>query len=117
MIHQHSEMKTEVKERLRGGQGSPAFRYLFSAEELGNRAEMLATVTLEPGASIGEHPHQGNGEVYYILSGAAQLTEDGVTREIHAGDAEFCADGHTHAIRNHTAEAVTFLALIVKDLT
>ena len=43
MIHQHSEMKTEVKERLRGGQGSPAFRYLFSAEELGNRAEMLAT--------------------------------------------------------------------------
>ena len=51
MIHQHSEMKTEVKERLRGGQGSPAFRYLFSAEELGNRAEMLATVTLEPGAT------------------------------------------------------------------
>lgn len=38
-----------------------------------------------------------------------------MTREIHAGDAEFCADGHTHAIFNHTSEPTVFLALILSD--
>lgn len=115
MIHLHSDMTTEVKEHIRGGEGCPAFRYLFSAEELGKRADMLATVTLEPGASVGEHPHVGNGEVYFILSGSATVIEDGVAHVLHPGDAEFCADGHTHAIVNHTCEPTVFLALIVSD--
>lgn len=115
MIHLCSQMATAVKHNLRGGTGSPAFRYLFTPEELGSRADLLATVTLQPGESIGEHPHNGNGELYYILSGAAMVAEDGVETELHAGDAEFCADGHIHAIRNHTNAPVTFLALIVTD--
>ena len=113
MFHLHSQMQTELKPNLRGGVGSPAFCHLFSKEDMGNRASMLAAVTLHPGESVGEHPHVDNCEVYYILSGSAMVAEDGVETELHAGDAEFCADGHTHAIRNHTNAPVTFLALIV----
>lgn len=115
MIHFHGDMTTEVKHNVRGGDGSPAFRHLFSAAELGNRADLLAAVTLQPGESVGEHPHTGNGEVYFILSGSAMVAEDGVETELHAGDAEFCADGHTHAIRNHTDAPTTFLGLIVSN--
>lgn len=115
MIHLHDQMTTAVKHNIRGGAGSPSFRYLFTPEELGNRAELLTTITLQPGESVGEHPHIGNGELYYILSGAAMVAEDGAETELHAGDAEFCADGHTHAIRNHTDAPTTFLALILTD--
>ena len=115
MIHHLSDMTTEVKHHVRDGAGSPSFRYIFTPSDLGGRADLLAAVTLQPGESGGEHPHVGNGEVYLLLNGSAMVAEDGVEYELHAGDAEFCADGHTHAIRNHTAEAVTFLALIVKD--
>ena len=115
MIHLHDQMTTAVKHNIRGGAGSPSFRYLFTPEELENRAELLTTITLQPGESVGEHPHIGNGELYYILSGAAMVAEDGAETELHAGDAEFCADGHTHAIRNHTDAPVTFLALILTD--
>ena len=63
----------------------------------------------------GAHPHETNGEAYYILEGAATVTEDGESRELHAGDAEFCADGHTHSIRNHTGSVTRFLAVIVPN--
>ena len=59
-------------------------------------------MTLQAGESVGVHPHVGNGEVYYLLSGSATVAEDSEERILQPGDAEFCADGHTHAIRNHT---------------
>ena len=115
MFHLKSEMTNEIRSNLRGGVGDLNFCHLFSGEELGGRADMLAIVTLEPGQSIGEHPHSGNGEAYVILSGSATVIEDGVSRVLNPGDAEFCADGHTHSIVNHTDETATFLALIMKD--
>ena len=99
MFQMKDEMQTAVKHNIRGGDGSPSFRYLFSAEQLGNRAEMMAVITLRPGESVGVHPHETNGE----------------SRELHVGDAEFCADGHTHSIRNHTGSVTRFLAVIVPN--
>ena len=50
-----------------------------------------------------------------VLTGSATGTEDGEARVLNPGDAEFCADGHTHSMYNHTGEPATFLALIMKD--
>ena len=100
MFQMKDEMQTAVKHNIRGGEGSPS-------------AEMMAVITLQPGESVGVHPHETNGEAYVILEGAATVTEDGQARELHVGDAEFCADGHTHSIRNHTAAPTRFLAVIV----
>ena len=38
MFQMKDEMQTAVKHNIRGGEGSPSFRYLFSAEQLGGRA-------------------------------------------------------------------------------
>ena len=115
MFRCKSEMNVELKTNVRGGVGSPEFRHLFSQSELGDRATLFAVVTLQPGESVGEHPHTTNGEAYVVLSGKVMVAEDGVERELLPGDAEFCADGHTHAIRNHTDEPASFLALIMND--
>ena len=80
MFKAYEMMETAVKHNAQGGEGSPKFRYLFSAEELGNRAELMAVITLEPGESVGVHPHTSNGEAYFILEGGATMTEDGETR-------------------------------------
>ena len=115
MFHLKNDMTVEIKSNLRGGVGDLAFRHLFSGEELGGRADLFAIVTLQPGQSVGEHPHTTKGEAYVILTGSATVTEDGVSRVLNPGDAEFCADGHSHSIVNHTGEPATFLALIMKD--
>ena len=115
MFQMKDEMATAVKHNIRGGSGSPSFRYLFSAEQLGSRAEMMAVITLQPGESVGVHPHTENGEAYVILEGAATVSEDGQARELHVGDGEFCADGHTHSIVNHTNGVTRFLAVILPN--
>ena len=53
MFQMKDEMQTAVKHNIRGGEGSPSFCYLFSAEQLGGRAEMMAVITLQPGESVG----------------------------------------------------------------
>lgn len=112
MFKNHEQMQEIRKENVRGGAGSPLFLHLFSPEELGGRGELLSIITLQPGESVGTHPHDTNGEAYYILSGSATVTEDGESRILNVGDGEFCADGHTHSICNHTQEQMQFLAVI-----
>ena len=82
MFKAYEMMETAVKHNAQGGEGSPKFRHLFSAEEQGNRAELMAVITLEPGESVGVHPHTSNGEAYFILEGGATMTEDGETRGV-----------------------------------
>lgn len=115
MYKQISETETEIRSNVRGGVGDLAFRHLFTKEELGGRIDMLAEITLEPGQSIGVHPHETNGEAYYVCEGSVAVTEDGESRVLTVGDAEFCADGHTHSIRNHTDKTARFLAVIVPN--
>lgn len=115
MFKSNDAMTVQRREHLRGGAGAPEFRHLFSADELGGRAELLAVVTLAPGESIGAHPHETNAEAYYILSGEATVAEDGKARTLKPGDAELCADGHVHAIENRTQQPVQFLAMIVPN--
>ena len=115
MFHLKNDMNHEIKSNLRGGVGDLDFCHLFSGAELGGRADLFAVVTLQPGQSIGTHPHSANGAAYLILSGSLTVTEDGVARILNPGDAEFCADGHSHSIENHTDEPASFLALIMPD--
>ena len=115
MIHKHKERVTETKSNVRGGWGRLFFRHLFTEEELKGRATMLTTVTLKPGESIGTHTHEDNAEVYYILKGTAMVMEDGQEVQLRPGDCQLCAEGHSHAIRNHTEGIVTFLALVLPN--
>ena len=115
MIRKENDMLCKTLANVRGGEGTPHFRHLFSEEELGGRMSLLAVVTLQPGESVGSHPHDTNGEAYYVLTGSVTLEEDGKETVLTAGDAEFCADGHTHGIRNHTDAPASFLAVIAPD--
>lgn len=115
MFQMKNEQQTEIRRNVRGGNGALPFCHVFSAQQLAGRASMLARVALAPGESIGEHPHTENAEAYYVLSGELAVTEDGICRILHAGDAELCADGHVHAIENRSAQPAEFLALILPN--
>ena len=115
MFQSNDQMQHITKSNVRGGSGSPGFCYLFTEAQLGGRAEMMAEITLQPGESVGVHPHTENAEVYYLLEGSAMVSEDGTEHELQPGDAEFCADGHTHSIRNHTDAPIRFFAVVLPN--
>jgi len=55
---------------------------------------------LEPGASIGEHVHDGDEELYLILDGEGVARIDGEEKPVKAGDVIVTRSGHAHALRN-----------------
>lgn len=115
MYKMKSEMTTQMRENVRGGVGDLPFLHVFTPEDLDGRATMFATITLQPGESIGEHSHDVNGEAYFVLTGSATVTDDGESRILNVGDAEFCANGHKHSIVNHTDKEMSILAVIIPD--
>ena len=55
---------------------------------------------LKPGAYGGYHRHDGDEEIYYVLSGQAEYAQDGEVAPLGPGDATLVKSGHCHAIRN-----------------
>lgn len=100
---------------IAGGEGAGSIQYLLDKEELPAKAGLLAEVALEPGASVGYHWHHGEGELYYILTGTGEYTEDGVTTPVSAGMATYVYNGHAHGLVNTGKEPLKFVAVIIKE--
>ena len=112
MIKRKEAMTVTTTENMRGGKGAIQALNIFQKEEL-PKTRVFSVMTIQPGDSIGVHSHTGEGEAYVILEGAATVSEDGVDYILNAGDAEYCSDGHTHSIYNHTDKPMSFLAIVI----
>ncbi|MFC1538034.1 cupin domain-containing protein [Candidatus Latescibacterota bacterium] len=69
---------------------------------------------LPPGTSIGYHRHDNHEEIFFIVSGNARATVDGVTLEQGPGDCTICSLGSSHGIFNNGTED---LKIIVSSLS
>ena len=107
------EQLVEVRNHMAGGAGSVTLNHFLSKEEAYTAGRLFAVNTLLPGCSIGYHKHTGEFEIYYILEGTAEITEDGEIYELHEGDMMQCKDGSSHGIANKSHEPLRFLALIL----
>lgn len=113
MIQRHEHMPVSDRTNVKGGVGTYQSMTIFSPEQV-DKISLFAINTLPPHTSIGTHCHTTEGEAYVILQGEAVVEEDGVEFILHAGDAEYCTGGHTHAIANRSEEELRFLAIIIK---
>ncbi|HAK93740.1 MAG TPA: cupin [Planctomycetes bacterium] len=107
MVRHPTEIITEERKRMRGGTGSVRIRHFFRAEELACPIRLLAELRLSPGDSIGLHPHHGEEEIFVVLSGKGEISEDGVAWEpIGPGDATITQAGRSHTVRGTEGELV-----------
>jgi mannose-6-phosphate isomerase-like protein (cupin superfamily) len=105
-------MKTEVKEKMRGGEGNAEFVYLINCENEKN-IRLLAEITLRPGCSIGNHCHEAETEYYIILSGSGMVNDNGTETPVKTGDVVVTGNGASHAIANTGTVPLVFHAVIV----
>jgi len=73
------------------------------------RKQSLAEARLAAGGATVPHHHAETEEIYYILSGTAEMTLDGETRLVGPGDAIAIPPGARHTIRNPGPEELVFL--------
>lgn len=114
MIRRESDMPQEVRAEMRGGKGSITIRHLEQAL-LPEKARLFAKITIPPGASIGEHEHIGEAEIFYFASGEGFVTDDGERHAVKVGDVLTTASGHRHSVENPGPADLVLIASIVKD--
>ena len=113
MIRKPTEMKTDVKEQVRGGKGKVTFQHLFQKEEIKAKTRLCARLILPPGASIGAHRHDGEDELFVIVKGTGILDDGSRRTRVDAGDAILTGNGESHALENDGAEPMEVIAVIM----
>ncbi len=78
-------------------------------------ANRIFTASLPPGASIGEHMHDGTSEIIYILKGSGRGSVDGNEAAMKPGMCQYCMSGHTHGLVNTGDEPLEFFAVVAKQ--
>lgn len=115
MIKTAGEQHVRIRENVRGGDGAVAFHDFLLTDESFGAGKLFSRTELPAGASIGEHRHDGEFEVYYVLAGTVEVLDGGVWQTMRRGDMHLCASGESHALKNTSAEEAQILMLILND--
>lgn len=113
MIIRANECKTDARKNMKGGDGTVYVTDFVSPTELNGKGRLFGKIHLDPGCSIGYHIHEGESELFYILSGTAVYNDNGTEYEICAGDTAIVTSGNGHCIANRSDEPCDLVALIV----
>ena len=76
----------------------------------------LGVARVPPGAALEPHRHDQT-EVYFVLTGAGELTVDGRTRRVQAGTAVYIPGGAVHSIACSGSDELCFAYVFGADST
>jgi len=113
MVKKSSDCPVELREHMRGGNGTVKLTNFITDADLNDKGRMFGTIVLEPGCSIGWHVHEKDSEPFYILKGTAKYSDNGKEVTVTAGDITLTPAGTGHAIENIGDQTVELIALIV----
>ena len=112
MIRKTDEFKTELRENMRGGDGTVKLTHFVSSDELYEKGRLFGTITLEKGCGIGYHTHDADSEIFVVQSGTAEYSDNGNIVTVKQGDVLICPKGEGHSIKNNCDEPVVLTAII-----
>jgi len=113
MVKRSSEYTVQENENMRGGEGVVVIEHLLTPEELYEKGRLYARIILKPGSSIGHHVHEREMESFYIISGKAEISDNGDIVVLHAGDSILTRSGEGHSVKNVGDDTLEMLALIL----
>ncbi|MBQ4563014.1 MAG: cupin domain-containing protein [Lachnospiraceae bacterium] len=100
-----SEQERECWENCHDGIGTLYGESLLTQFDP-KRIQFINRHIMARGTSIGEHAHNGEEEVYYLVEGSGILIFDGEEYPFEKGDISLVRDGHSHGFISTAEEAV-----------
>lgn len=113
MIYPSNDVQKSAVENMKGGKGLLSMTHILQEGQFCDKGRLFTHSVLKPGVSIGTHPHDGEFEVYYILSGEGSYNDNGVLKTVRAGDVTVCPSGEVHGLENTGSTDLTMIALIL----
>lgn len=114
MIRSKKEMRTELREHMRDGDGTVSITHMVEKEDMRN-CRLMSIIELPVGAGIGEHRHDNETEYYIILRGEGIVGAQDGEKPVHAGDIVVTGNGESHSIRNIGSTPLVMNAVIITD--
>jgi len=99
-------MEATVIPNFKGGEKEMTTRMFWDGTNRILRGILL------PGASIGEHLHDVNCEILFVVDGEGTLIDDGVPSPISKGQCAYCPKGHRHSLVNTSDDPLEFYAAV-----
>jgi mannose-6-phosphate isomerase-like protein (cupin superfamily) len=116
MITNNTNVQSIQRINPLGGTGELNGFELVSKEMFNDKLNGFYYNELSVGSEVGFHQHVGNSEVYYLLSGQAQVKDnDDNWVDFKVGDCLYTSDGMWHALKNTGDTKVKFLAFIINS--
>ena len=97
------------EQQMRNFKGGDGIAWVRMFNDGMNRILMLRML---PGSSIGEHTHDTNSEIMYVLRGTARVIMDGQIEYVQAGQTHYCPKGHTHMTEPFGMEELCLVAVV-----
>lgn len=113
MVRKYEEMRTDMRANLREGNGEIGTRYLMEKDDMQGKCQLFSILTLEPGTSIGLHMHKPDAELFFVLQGELETSDNGVVKTLALGDSMFTGSGESHYLINKSKETARVLAVII----
>jgi len=104
-------MGTATVHGLIGGRGSCQWKQLISGMHLSAPWNSIEYVVIPPGASCGRHRHDRTEQIYYVLSGTAEMEIDDSVAALAAGDLATTPVGSAHGTLNSSSASLQFLGI------
>lgn len=114
MIVSRKEMQTELREKMRGGEGTIQITHYAEAKNYPH-TRLISEIVIPIRGSIGEHCHEKEVEFYIIHEGEGIVCDDGVDKKVVAGDVVITGNGASHNIRNTGSSPLRMSAVIVTE--
>jgi mannose-6-phosphate isomerase-like protein (cupin superfamily) len=86
--------------RSHGGAGEYSVRTLLDQVPGASAIKYVRDLTLYAGSSIGPHPHSGDEEIYFVISGSGVMDVDGEERPVGPGSVVLTLSGSQHGLQN-----------------
>jgi mannose-6-phosphate isomerase-like protein (cupin superfamily) len=113
MVRRPADMRTEVRNEMRGGKGAVTIQHYLNKEDFKAPVRLCSKLLLPPGASIGTHPHEKEDEVFIIHRGQGVVEEGAGRIPVKAGDVTLTGRGGAHSIANTGTEEMEITAIII----
>ena len=113
MIIRKADLKVVDIDKLQNGIGTTKLTHITDIEGLCQKGRLFSIMELEPGCSVGSHTHKNDFEIYYILEGEGEVTDDGTIKKIYPGDSMITHEGHEHSLTNVGDTTLKWIALIL----
>ncbi len=114
MIKKREELTEKINKKSDGTKALSLFP-LNEFDGISESLKQFSLVEIEPGEEVGYHVHNGDCDMYYIISGKGLYNDNGVEMEVSEGTITCTPTGEGHALKNIGDEKLCFIAMVIKD--